>query len=64
MYKCDICKSNLIWQSDFDFEDYMIEDNEGIVTVYLCPECETMYEIFIDANNNIIEVLTSDLAEE
>ena len=36
--KCLNCGSELIWQSDFDFEDYGM-DGEGIVSVWECPSC-------------------------
>ena len=41
--KCFFCGSNLIWQNDFDTEDYGIEQ-EGIVTVLLCSGCGATWE--------------------
>jgi len=43
--KCFKCNSNVIWQSDFDAEDYGIEE-EGIVSTYTCSECESFYEVY------------------
>ena len=43
---CVNCRSNMIWQCDYDFEDYGIE-GEGIVSVYSCGECETLSENYI-----------------
>ena len=34
---CWFCGHKLIWQNDFDYEDYGIEDREGIVAVLICP---------------------------
>ena len=41
--KCFFCRGQLIWQNDFDTEDYGIED-EGIVTVLLCSSCGAIWE--------------------
>lgn len=39
MSRCFHCQEcDLIWDSDFDFEDYGM-DGEGIVHVLHCPEC-------------------------
>ena len=40
MLKCPNCGHEMIWQSDFDFEDYGM-DGKGIVQNFSCPECET-----------------------
>lgn len=34
--KCYCCESELIWQSDFDFEDFDLFEI-GIVTILYCP---------------------------
>ncbi len=41
--KCE-CGSELIWGNDFDNEDIGINDNEGIVSTYSCPNnnCEVL----------------------
>ena len=44
---CANCKSNMVWQCDYDFSDYGIEDEQGIVSVYHCGECETLSENYI-----------------
>lgn len=38
MNKCYICGHEVIWDSDFDTEDYGYE-RQGIVHEYHCPEC-------------------------
>ena len=38
--KCPICGNEMIWQSDFDFEDYGLE-GDGIVQNHHCPKCGT-----------------------
>lgn len=44
MNKCFRCGGQVIWQSDFDTEDYGIEE-EGIVSVYLCSKCNSDYTV-------------------
>lgn len=57
MYQCIICKGQLIWQNDFDFEDYGV-DGEGVVSVFQCSnmDCQTEIECYIpcivDSVNN------------
>ncbi len=41
MDKCS-CNGKLIWQCDYDTEDYGIP-LFGVVTVYMCPDCEELY---------------------
>lgn len=45
MYRCFFCKHELIWNSDFDNEDYDIE-TPGVVGVYTCPHCGSEYTVF------------------
>jgi hypothetical protein len=33
--KCPQCTNTMIWQSEFDYEDYGIE-GEGIIGTYVC----------------------------
>ena len=40
---CWYCNGKMIWQSDFNFEDYGRE-GEGIVTILTCSECEVRAE--------------------
>lgn len=49
--KCSACNSKLIWQSDFDAEDYGFEF-EGIVSVYLCSNCDNMIDIVMDCETD------------
>jgi DNA-directed RNA polymerase subunit RPC12/RpoP len=42
--KCFYCKSNVVWQSDFSTEDYGIEQRDGIVSNYVCFECDSEYQ--------------------
>lgn len=44
---CVNCGHTMIWQNDFSFEDFLIDDEDGIVTIYMCPECETVSENYI-----------------
>jgi hypothetical protein len=40
--KCPKCNNELIWGGDDDYEDFLIEDKEGIVSNNTCPndECD------------------------
>lgn len=38
MTQCWFCSTEMIWQSDFSFEDYGF-DGEGMVAVLSCPKC-------------------------
>ena len=42
--KCWHCNSDVVWQSDYSFEDYDM-DGDGIVTVLTCSKCDAYYEI-------------------
>ena len=42
---CYICKKELIWGGDFDYEDYNLEGN-GIVSNLSCPNCEAYVEVY------------------
>lgn len=49
---CPNCGCNkLIWQSDFDFEDYGYE-GQGIVSNYECLECHTRMILEIPIGEN------------
>ena len=43
MVECYACKSEMIWQNDFMFEDFGYE-GEGIVSCFTCPTCDTYAE--------------------
>ncbi|MEG0908743.1 MAG: methyltransferase domain-containing protein [Bacilli bacterium] len=64
MYKCECCESDLIWQSDFDYEDYLIDNKEGIVAVYYCPHCDLLYEIFINMDNEVEEIWVNPMNDD
>ena len=36
---CWFCGSDMIWGSDFNFEDYDLE-GDGVVATLTCSECE------------------------
>lgn len=42
--KCWHCQSKLVWNADFDFEDYGIE-GDGIVTNLTCSNSECGCEV-------------------
>lgn len=42
---CWFCGHEMIWNSDFDFEDYGIE-GEGFVTTLSCPNCKATAEFY------------------
>jgi hypothetical protein len=44
--KCWFCGESLIWQNDYDFEDYGLNE-EGIVTVLYCPKCDSIWEGYL-----------------
>ena len=41
-----MCGETLIWNADFDFEDYGME-GEGIVGTYDCPNCGAYIEVYM-----------------
>ena len=44
--RCFRCGAKLIWGGDFTYEDYGIDDEEGLVSNLSCPECDAAYEVF------------------
>lgn len=44
--KCVNCGCKMVWQNDYDFNDYGI-NGEGIIKVFSCGECDTLSENFI-----------------
>lgn len=48
---CYRCQAKLIWNSDFDYEDYGL-DGEGIVSVLSCTndKCNTEIEVYTRLN--------------
>lgn len=45
--KCIRCNDTLIFRNDFDFQDYEIDDKDGIVSIYECLLCGAIYEIYL-----------------
>lgn len=43
---CWFCGEKLIWQCDFDFGDYELDD-EGLVAVLYCPNCNAEWEGYL-----------------
>ena len=52
MNECFNCGHELIWQNDFTFSDYGYEDEEGIVTIWDCPNCGATHEVWIPEGRN------------
>lgn len=42
---CWFCGEEMIWGSDFSFEDYCLE-GEGIVASFSCPRCGAAAEFY------------------
>ena len=49
--KCWFCSTELIWNNDFDYEDFGIDDREGIVAILTCPCCGSHWEGYYDLEN-------------
>ena len=50
--KCPQCTQIIIWQSEFDYEDYGIE-GEGIIGTYICTNDEcTVDDVYIFTSIN------------
>ena len=47
--ECWHCRENLVWNNDYSYEDYGLE-NEGIVTVLHCSNenCNAYVEVHLD----------------
>ena len=50
-WKCVECGGGLVWNNDFDFEDYGAE-GEGIVRVFTCPNCGAYIEAYLSDEDN------------
>ena len=48
---CAHCGSKLVWQNDFDFEDFHLE-GEGIVSFYDCSGCIASAVFYMPAVKN------------
>ena len=47
--KCYHCNNKLIWNSDFDYEDFGL-DGEGVVTSLSCSKCNAYVEVYSGDN--------------
>ena len=45
--KCSYCEKELIWGGDHTYEDYGIDDEDGIVSNLACPNEECNVETII-----------------
>lgn len=50
--KCWHCREELIWQGDFNFEDYGF-DGEGVVTALSCSSCEAEVEVYLATGDTV-----------
>lgn len=52
MTQCWVCGSKMIWQNNFDYEDYNIFEEEGVVSVLQCSndKCDTHAEFYHTIN--------------
>ncbi len=49
--KCPACRVDLVWQNDFDYEDFGMVGKEGVVGVYVCAndKCSVdLVEIYME----------------
>ena len=44
-WKCFLCGHKVMWQSDYDFEDFGC-DGEGIVHTFVCSHCGADYVVY------------------
>lgn len=52
-YECFHCgQKSVHWCSDFDFEDYGLLDEEGIIHVCHCDNCGADIEYYVPINVN------------
>ena len=47
MYYCCKCKKPLVWQNDFDAEDVLDSNTEGIVSYYACSDCNVLVTVLL-----------------
>lgn len=52
--KCFRCGAQVIWGADFTYQDYGIDETDGIVSNFTCPYCNSYYEVYtpINSENN------------
>lgn len=62
--KCWHCDSELIWESDQDLSEDLLEENVvyDIVTNLSCPSCEAIVEVYHKKNTKerLVEVVPYD----
>jgi hypothetical protein len=46
-FRCWSYHHELIWGGDFTFEDYGIDDSEGIVSNFSCSFCNAYVEFYL-----------------
>ena len=64
MYECFHCgKRAVIWQCDYDFEDFGYE-GEGIVQTYHCTHCGADIEYNIPISDTTDEDIDPELYED
>ena len=52
MYECFHCGERAVtWQSDFNFEDFGLFDEDGIVHVCKCSNCGADIYYYVSVNN-------------
>lgn len=51
MYECFHCGANaVIWQSDFDYDDYGLEQ-KGVIHICTCTNCGAHIEYYINIDD-------------
>jgi len=45
---CWFCQGDMVWQGDFSFEDYSIEDkkSDGVVALLICGKCNATAKFY------------------
>lgn len=43
---CYLCGAEVIWQSDYSFDEVGLGDENGIVSIYSCPNCGANIEVY------------------
>jgi len=49
--KCWFCKSEMMWNCDYDFKDYGI-DGKGVVVSLSCPNCGATADFYSKENES------------
>lgn len=48
MWKCFLCGGEVFWSNDFMYDEFGIDEANGIVHTFQCSECGATYEVFED----------------